>query len=230
MGSDTPEYSNVVVYTALLGPYDSLKLSLAGPVSHLCFTDQVLPRRPPWRILPVKPSTTLDQRVRLARHIKLHPHLYLPEHEYSIWIDACLQPSGLLLDAIGYLGEHDLATFAYPSTYGPRNCAYEEAAACIARRKDDPSKILMQIKRYREEGFPENYGLVETSILVRRNTVRARDFCAGWWSELEHGSRRDQLSFNYVAWRKDMLYGTLPGHRTNSAFATWAAHMQDIYT
>jgi len=39
-----------------------------------------------------------------------------------------------------------------------------------------------------------------------------------WWREIEAGSVRDQLSFNYCAWRLGFAYRTFPGNfRTGSA-------------
>jgi len=56
--------------------------------------------------------------------------------------------------------------------------------------------------------------MAETCVLARRhNDRRCRLFDEAWASELLLNSRRDQLSFNYVA-RKT---GLLPGYLTRQA-------------
>jgi hypothetical protein len=132
-------------------------------------------------------------------------------------------------ELIRYLNGLDVATFKYPSTYGPRDCVYQEAEACIKRRKDRPDVIEAQMARYRAEGYPEHGGLVETSVVVRTFGETVRRFNAAWWREICSGSRRDQLSFNYVAWKLDLNYSLLPGSRVSNPFATWRPHREDIY-
>ena len=47
----------------------------------------------------------------------------------------------------------------------------------------------------------------ETGILLRMNTNRVHYFNDIWWSEIQNGSLRDQLSIPYVVWklRRDQL-------------------------
>lgn len=219
----------IVIYTALIGLYDDLAPSPTSAVPCLCVTDQRLPEPMGWRDVPVTCGASIDERIRLARNIKTHPTYYLPPHDISIWIDANLYANDTLIHAIDYLGGRDIATFAYPDTYGPRDCIYQEAAACIQRRKDRPGKILRQMERYMAEGYPAHNGLVETSIVVRQESSRARLFNQMWWNEIRTGSRRDQLSFNYVAWRASINYSILPGSRVRNSFSDWRPHRQEIY-
>lgn len=56
--------------------------------------------------------------------------------------------------------------------------------------------------RYREVGFPEQYGLFETGIMIRNNrSRRLKGMCRIWANELVIGSKRDQLSLNYSIWK-----------------------------
>jgi hypothetical protein len=71
--------------------------------------------------------------------------------------------------------------------------------------------------------------LVETSVLLRRNTAAVRRFNEAWWEEVEKGSCRDQISFNYVAWKLNQTYGHIPGSRKKSPVAHWTPHLIDIY-
>ena len=47
-----------------------------------------------------------------------------------------------------------------------------------------------------------------------------------WWTEIKHNSKRDQLSFNYVAWKNNFKYNYLDGDvRTNHYFLNMGAHV-----
>ncbi len=127
------------------------------------------------------------------------------------------------------MNKYDIGTFKYPDTYGKRNCIYEEALACIERRKDSKKTISSQMSRYKRENYPTNNKLVETSILVRRNTTDVARFCHLWWKEVAQGSRRDQLSFNYISWLLEMSYAELPGSRICNPFSEYFGHLRDIY-
>lgn len=64
--------------------------------------------------------------------------------------------------------------------------------------------------RYRAEGLPEDAGLIEAPVILRRHTDAIRRLNESWWGEIVRASRRDQLSFNYVAWKLGLRYGTFP--------------------
>jgi hypothetical protein len=82
-----------------------------------------------------------------------------------------------------------------------RVCAYKEATVCINQRIDSPERIKSQIDRYKSEGFPQDYGLVMGGIISRVHNKKAKRINYAWWNEIVNGSRRDQLSINYVLWK-----------------------------
>jgi len=43
-----------------------------------------------------------------------------------------------------------------------------------------------------------------------------------WWNEMKEGSRRDQLSFNYVAWDRGLKFKYIKGDIRNNK---WAVHL-----
>lgn len=90
--------------------------------------------------------------------------------------------------------DFDFISLDHPS----RNCIYKEAQACILLDKDNPKVIAKQMYKYLEEGYPVNNGMLQTGITFRKNNNLIRTFMNQWWSEIEQGSHRDQLSFNYV--------------------------------
>lgn len=85
---------------------------------------------------------------------------------------------------------------------------YTEAEKILEWRLDAPSLVKAQVARYRTEGYPENNGLAETGITLRRHTDAAKRHGEAWWAEIAGGSRRDQLSFDYCCARSGVRYAT----------------------
>ena len=76
--------------------------------------------------------------------------------------------------------------------------------------KDAPDLIVAQLAKYEAEGFPRRFGLAECNVIVRRhNDPLVKQAMEIWWDEIEKGSKRDQISFNYALWRADLPYHEL---------------------
>lgn len=191
---------SLVVYTAISGGYDALKRPAVLPrdCDFVCFTDDPDLRSDVWQMRPfdmfhVDPT-------RMARYVKTHPHVYFPDHEHSIWVDANLLLRGdvrAFVDALS--DERPFAAFVHPH----RDCVYAEADEIVARGGlDDERVVRRQVDGYRREGHPEHAGLVETNVLVRRHDdPRVVALMTAWWREIDNGSKRDQLSLPVVARR-----------------------------
>ena len=85
-----------------------------------------------------------------------------------------------------------------------RNCLYNEAKIVSDWGLEHPDIVSNQMARYRNEGFPENYGLAENGVSIRCNTFEVRRLLDLWWFEYLRGARRDQLSFMYAVWKQKM--------------------------
>lgn len=198
----------VVIYTAITGSRDILH-SLSFWVrtfkkfyhkpDFICFTDKPCSSKT-WRIINADLFDT--DPCRNAKIYKILPHRFLPDYEYSIWIDGNLRICTDITQLIEqYLADSDYAFFKHPED---RNCIYQEAEACIRLKKDDPELINKQIKFYRDKGYPEKNGLVCCSVILRRNTPNVRKNDEDWWGQIKRFSRRDQLSFPYVAYKNQI--------------------------
>lgn len=83
-----------------------------------------------------------------------------------------------------------------------RNCIYDEESAVVRMRKDKSEITKPQMDRYKEDGFPKKYGLLQSNILLRKhNNEDCIKLMECWFEELKNGSHRDQLSFNYASWK-----------------------------
>jgi hypothetical protein len=138
----------------------------------------------------------------------------LNKYDMSLWIDASISCSVDNLNDLfeSRLKNHDIAVHAHPK----RNCIYEEASVCIKLAKDRNDFINAQMEKYRNDNYPAAAGLVSNGIIFRRHSPAVYNFNRYWWNEILNHSRRDQLSFNYVAWKLGIVYFTIPGHVKNN--------------
>jgi hypothetical protein len=110
---------------------------------------------------------------------------------------------------------HELCGRTVTGNLNVRKCVYEEARFIQWLGDQNPNKeykdnmniIHSQVDRYRKDGYPENNGLARTTVVFRRhNEEDVITNSENWWSEMKYGSRRDQISFNYVAWKHNLKF------------------------
>ena len=189
----------------------------------VCLTDCAIEPAEGWEIRHIK-RVTKDLR-RASRHPKMLPHLYFPDEEISIYIDGNIS---LLRDPVQvvekWLGNKDLAVFRHPQ----RKSVYAEAAAVIDFRKASKSEVQAQIKKYKAQGYPGDFGLSACFVLVRRHTQLTRKLGERWWVEYMQYSCRDQLSFDYVRWLLGVERAVLKGNvfKNTSPYFTRRKHSE----
>ena len=213
-----------VVYTAISQGYDRLQpvpIHARRGATFVAFleTSECVE---PWEIRPLERRHT--DRVRDVRAYKILPQRFFPEAEISLWLDGKMELAVSLDRLLEFLQDADLAVFDHAS----RCCLYEEACHCIHRRLDDPEIMYRQIQRYTRAGFPANWGLVDTAVLLRRHNPKMEEFCRTWWQEIEHGSRRDQLSFTYCAWKCGLKFRLLPGFTHRNQLFKIHRHLRSL--
>jgi hypothetical protein len=129
-----------------------------------------------------------------AKIYKILAHKYL-DTDISIWLDGnifLLIPKEQLVKE--FLGDADMAVWKHPD----RDCLYEEGKAVKGIGGDYTWKVDEQLLHYRKNGFPDNAGLYECGVIIRRHSKRMEEFNEAWWKELCDWSCRDQISFPYV--------------------------------
>lgn len=205
----------IAVYTAIFGGYDELKLPLHKEINQeadfFCFTDNKDLHSDYYQI--IYRDILFDDPRRTARFFKIKGDSVLNNYQYHIWCDGAIQilaPS--LQEVLDVLSENDFAVFSHPD----RDCIYEEGKICIERGLDHPLTIYQQLKQYAQEGLPRHFGLLESSAYVKRNNDKTKQFAELWWDEISKGSKRDQLSFDYLRWRLDIQTNYYQGNFNNS--------------
>lgn len=185
----------ILVYSAIFAGRDQLQIPKIDGIDFRLITDEEKYASMPG--VTVTPLPIAKDPRRSARFFKAMPQVFFPNYRRWIWIDGdvFIQDgiSGKDLDGI----KGPLAAFKHRE----RNCAYDEAEACNILKLDAEPVIRSQVEGYQAEGFPAKAGLAETGMVLRDNTPEIRAFNRAWWSEISTKSVRDQISFNYVAWK-----------------------------
>jgi hypothetical protein len=194
-----------VVYTAITGNYDELITPeyKNNNWDYICFTDNPKLTSEFWQIRKMEESKNLDP-IKKARKYKINPHHYLPEYQISLWIDGNFKIIGNIDE---YIEKYSLKNSMLCMTHPDRDCLYQEAEAVLKLKKDTEKTVSIQINKYLNENYPKNNGMIASGILYRKhNDPIVKDLMDEWWNEVKSMSRRDQLSFNYVCWKKDFHY------------------------
>lgn len=203
----SPNSNRIAVFTAISNGYDDLKEPdfTSENVDFFVFTDGDVPAHSAWKTRPFEFIS--HDPTRTARFIKTHPHLYFGEYDWSIWVDANLQ---LAAPAEHLLPTQSNGVDFYTWLHPLRSCVYEEADECIKRGKDDNGTIKAHVSNLREQHFPEQFGLYETSVLVSRMGVEnIETMYNAWWAEIAKWSKRDQLSLPTVVKNHGITVGKL---------------------
>lgn len=207
----------ITVYTAHIGNTDALEEPsyVAPDVQYRCATDQPLTSEV-WS--PLEAPVGQDSSMR-ARRFKLTLHETARAMDFYVWQDCRFS---LAVDPRIFapmLMHADLLVMRHPFCGN----LVAEVAELKRRRLVDAHRLDAQLKRYREAKFDVDGALhSSTGLLVRRNDGRTRRFNELWLEELERfGHTRDQMSFDYAAWKSGMRIGYLEGEYRRNPWADW---------
>ncbi|MBE5879949.1 MAG: DUF616 domain-containing protein [Lachnospiraceae bacterium] len=212
-----------VVYTAITGNYDNVKepLHIMQGVDYYLFTNNPNVKSDNWKVIFIDNEEELDN-VRLARKIKILGHEILESYDYSIWVDGKLQ----IQDDLGeYISDNEAGNAILCFNHPTHDCVYQEVELCESLQKDSSEIMQEQINRYRDEGYPQGNGMIDSACLVRDlHDKQLQETMRIWWNEVLHGSRRDQLSFNYSCWKNNQRYDTSKLDIYNNKYFTSHSH------
>jgi len=225
----------IAIYTSIFGGYDNLPEIPYKPdnCDFICFTDKDI-NSTEWKI--IKSPVIYSSPNRNAKRYKVLPHKYLNQYEYSIWMDGNMSVKGDVNELIDqYLSNSSIAFYSHANNVlDSRSCPYEEAEYIltignknynlnpergILAYKDNPAIITKQMQNYGYAGFPRNGGLITGMVILRKhNDPDCIKVMEQWWSEVSYNSKRDQLSFNYSAWKHRVKFNYLPEDSRNNDF------------
>jgi hypothetical protein len=158
----------------------------------------------PWNDLIITRDPKLTSR-RDMQAYKMLGHKYLPEYDWLLYHDGNVQLKMDPLDIVKLAQETGKKLFFGRHPW--RDCSYEEGAVCAGFKQNNAEIINTQLARYKEEGFPEHFGLVASTFFVRDNKdPKVSEFFDLWHSEVMRGSHRNQVSVGYALWKTGIDY------------------------
>ena len=198
----------LAVVSCITGDVDNvIEEQATNNADFIMFTDNPKLKSKTWKIVQLPPAIFKDSR-RQARMVKWLIHKFVPEYEYTLWIDSNVQLRTPVIELIrSYLYKNDIAVFKHKD----RNCVYEEAKDCLLQKLDYDDIITEQMANYATEDYPKDNGLTETTVVLRRHTKEIEQFNEALWAELCLHSKRDQLCFDYMVWKLGLKVENFPG-------------------
>ena len=192
----------VIIYSVNIGGYDMFinPKNYDPNVRYILFTDNKYFKSKIWEVNHIDfIDSSFDSRLK-ARYLKTNPHKVLPKHDISIWIDHCFDYRFSDVESmINEIGFKDKNIMLYQ--HHERNCIYKEANKVFQLSLELPEVVDVQMLKYRNEGYPENFGLFQSGFMFRKNNKIVNDFNDVWWNEIKNHSGRDQLSQVYASWK-----------------------------
>jgi hypothetical protein len=194
-----------VVYTVNLGRYDKLKkINKQKGWDYFAFIDSNINQYNDtnWTLILVPEEVNILNlsKVKCTRYLKLHPHLYFRNYSISIYIDATYSIIGDLDEFLLRLlsSKYSIFSLEHPDT----GSIFEELIVVTNVKKEKNITTSLVRNKYKKEKFPDNTGLPENSLIIRKhNEENCIILMENWWDEIKNFSHRDQLSFNYAMWK-----------------------------
>jgi len=194
-----------LIYTINLGKYDSLaEVKKQKGYDYFLFIDEYddIYNTSNWTII-ILPDFVRNLNlsiIKKQRYIKTHPHIFFPDYDLSIYMDSNFKIKGDIDEFLMRIlsPKQSIYILEHPE----RNQIQEEFKLVKILKKDNKSMINKIRKRYNRINFPDNTGLVETCLMIRKHKdITCINIMENWFEEIRNYSHRDQLSFNYVLWK-----------------------------
>lgn len=192
----------IAVYTCIVGQYDSLiePAFIESGIDYYVFTDMACPKKTKWKKIDLTLFKEYNELTptQLNRKIKMLPFMYLPNYDYTIYVDGNIEIMDAVSPLIKEMGNQTLGVHYHRT----RDCIYDEIVNIAYLKKTDITLARQQVAAYKEQGFPRHYGLYENTILIRKHADNdIRQLMEAWWQEYQQYPTRDQLSLPYLIWK-----------------------------
>jgi hypothetical protein len=105
------------------------------------------------------------------------------------------------------------------------DCIYTDVKSCISGGKGKFWDLVRQASDYKNEGLPENNGLISSGILMRQKTDEVIALHRTWWEQIEKYSHRDQIGFGYAAWKHPEIINTFDWDYTQATEFIHVPHL-----
>lgn len=216
--------NKICVYTCITGNYDNLIEieQVESNIDYICFTNNKYLTSDTWSVKFI--NEDLDN-LSLARKVKILGYKYLEEYDILIWIDGAInieQPITDFLNKCCDLKKFDMIAFKHKY----RNCIYDEINECVRLNKENIYNASNLEQFLEKNKYPKHNGLIESTVLVRKNNSSVNKLMDEWFNMLLMYSRRDQLSFNYCLWKNPIKINFLDMYVFDNDYFKHKGHNQ----
>ena len=200
----------IVVYTCIVGEYDNLlePLILTPDTDYVVYSDnpKIVGKGSAWiyKSIPKEIQKKCQNNcILINRYIKMHPKELFPKYDLSLYIDGSMRIMSDIASCFYYIND---STGLAMHNHRIRDDVYEEAKACIMTRKGNKKCIKELMKKYENERFPHQYGLLEATIIASDlNNPLSYNLLGEWYQEfIKSDTYRDQLTLTYVLWKNNL--------------------------
>lgn len=196
--------ARVAVYTCIVGGYDQLSdpIYTNDGYDFFVFSDKKVDSVI-WKNREIPDDVKkLNDQTLINRYLKMHPAEVFPKYDYAVYVDGnvCITSDISALIRVANEGKTGFAMHRHVL----RDCIYDEAEACILYGKGNTEKLRQQVERYKHEGFPTKYGMLEATVIIFNiHSKECKMLMSDWWNEfIKSGSKRDQIALPYILWKK----------------------------
>ena len=193
--------SRIAIYTCIVGNYDKINEPsyVNKNIDYYIFTDQNIPEDSAWTKIDITSFQEYGKLTPIAlnRMIKILPQHFLPDYDYTVYVDGNIKIIADLMPIVCNMGD----AFIGIHTHAIRDCIFLEKNGIILLKKADLNIMKTQLEFYKKDGFPANFGLFQNSIIIRKNCDQCKKIMDMWWGEYQKYPTRDQLSLPYVIWK-----------------------------
>ncbi|MBE6485702.1 MAG: glycosyltransferase [Methanosphaera stadtmanae] len=192
----------IVVYTAIFDEKDYLKRPTVvnDNFDYICFTNNPNLKSDFWNIKLIENSNLAIEV--LYNSIKLQPHKYLKEYDYSLWIDYTFD---IIDDLKKFVGKFFKNNKFLALKQDNINTVFEEREFYSNLDDNSGQDSKIRINEYKLKGLFEN-GLISTNVLFRNhNDEEVIGLSNDWFEEVTKYNIKDSLSFNYISSSLDYL-------------------------
>jgi hypothetical protein len=191
----------VCVYTVITNNYDTLPVAKDDGFDYVCFTDNDELTSETWQIRLLEKT---DNPKLLSRKPKILCHKYLPEYDYSIYIDGNFDTVGSISELFNRKKEYPFTLVLHSLARSIRD-EIQKVVSYDMETKETTDKLLQYMS---DEGYEDKRRTFYRCGFLMRNhsDPHVNKLMECWWELVERFSHRDQLTFPIALWKSNYPY------------------------
>lgn len=194
----------VIVYSVMIGDYDEVldPVYVSDNCDYILFTDNVNVKTKIWKVHLIQSDKNYSKKWNVC-YYKFLVHRILPrQYNYSIYVDASILICGDIIQLFQYLNNNVCLAMI---KHRIRCSMKQEIDICIEWKVIQEKTGQKQYQDYIDKGFPDDLGLVEAGVLIRKHSdVKVQKVMETWFDEFTKYPTRDQFSIMYSIWKNAM--------------------------